>query len=290
MRFFSYLFPNTFMPKFIHCMIDWEVIIEEVKQIARQAGEAIMEIYDQEAYLEIEKKADDSPLTRADRAANTLICDALQELDPVFPIISEENKAVPYDQRKNYEYYWLVDPLDGTKEFIKRNGEFTVNIALIHRQRPVLGVVYAPAPDEMYWAYDGGGAWLQHKSEEAQPLNCHRFAMTDNGLKIVCSRSHLNDDTQAFIDKLAGPEKVARGSSLKFLLLARGLAHVYPRLGPTMEWDTAAAQIIVEEAGGQVIDETTGKPLRYNKENLLNPYFIAYGTVHPAVYENGAKS
>lgn len=268
----------------LHIMIEWKELAQEVRDIARRAGDVIMEIYRQDETLNVELKSDESPLTQADRAANTLICTALLQLEPAFPIISEENKTVPYEERKDYEYYWLVDPLDGTKEFIKRNGEFTVNIALIHQQRPTLGVVYAPVPDEMYWAYTGGGAWLQiGAGEEHQPLGCHKFCMTDNGLKVVCSRSHLNTDTQSFIDALQAPEKVARGSSLKFLLLAKGDAHVYPRLGPTMEWDTAAAQIIVEEAGGKVIDKTTEAPLRYNKENLLNPHFIAYGTVNPAV-------
>lgn len=259
-------------------MIKWDALTEEVIGIAEKAGAAILKIYENESDFNVEMKSDDSPLTKADRASNQVICAGLEKLSQVFPIVSEENKAIPYEERKDFDYYWLVDPLDGTKEFIKRNGEFTVNIALVHRQEPVFGVVYAPVLEEMYWAVKGQGAWMQ-KGEEKQQLSALPFTMSDPGLKVVCSRSHLNEGTQAFIDALADPEKVSRGSSLKFLLMAKGDAHVYPRLGPTMEWDTGAAQIVLEEAGGKVIDEETKAPLRYNKENLLNPYFIAYGQV-----------
>lgn len=259
-------------------MIDWNDMSERVIAIARDAGAAILEIYANEADFNVEKKSDDSPLTRADRAANTVICDRLAKLPQVFPIISEENKAIPYEERKDFELFWLVDPLDGTKEFIKRNGEFTVNIALVDGQQPVFGVVYAPVLDEVYWAVKGQGAWML-KGDEKTTLHALPFQLSDPGLKVVCSRSHLNEGTQAFIDALDAPEKVSRGSSLKFLLMAKGDAHVYPRLGPTMEWDTGAAQIVLEEAGGSVIDEETKEPLRYNKENLLNPYFIAYGNL-----------
>lgn len=259
-------------------MIKWDALTEEVIGIAEKAGAAILKIYENESDFNVEMKSDDSPLTKADRASNQVICDGLEKLSQVFPIVSEENKAIPYEERKDFDYYWLVDPLDGTKEFIKRNGEFTVNIALVHRQEPVFGVVYAPVLEEMYWAVKGQGAWMQ-KGEEKQQLSALSFTMSDPGLKVVCSRSHLNEGTQAFIDALVDPEKVSRGSSLKFLLMAKGDAHVYPRLGPTMEWDTGAAQIVLEEAGGKVIDEETKAPLRYNKENLLNPYFIAYGQV-----------
>ena len=252
-------------------------LAKSVTQIAKNAGAAILEIYNS-ADFGIEKKADASPLTLADKAANDIICAGLNNLEIQFPIVSEESKAIPYETRKDFEYSWLVDPLDGTKEFIKRNGEFTVNIALIHRQQPILGVVYAPVMDEMYWAVKGKGAYLIKNGEESR-LKTQRFSMTDERLKVVCSRSHLNAATQAFVDALVVPDLVPQGSSLKFLVMAKGLAHVYPRLGPTMEWDTAAAQIVLEEAGGQVIDENTKKPLQYNKENLLNPYFVAYGKV-----------
>lgn len=250
----------------------------QVTDIAKAAGAVILEVYEASEGIEIDRKADNSPLTVADKKANDLICARLEQLEEKFPIISEENKAIPYEERKHFEYAWLVDPLDGTKEFIKRNGEFTVNIALIHQQSIVLGVVYTPVTDEMFWAAKGKGAYkiIEGKST---PLKVKSFQMEDTGLGVVCSRSHLNEATQAFVDQLNAPNKVSKGSSLKFLLLAQGKAHLYPRLAPTMEWDTGAAQIIVEEAGGRVIDEETKSPLRYNKENLLNPFFIAYGAV-----------
>ena len=253
-------------------------LVKQVIKIAKEAGAAIQEIYEGSAGMEIEKKSDDSPLTIADRTANKIICDALEKLPVRYPIISEENKAISYEDRKNFEYCWLVDPLDGTKEFIKRNGEFTVNIALIHQQEIVLGVVYASDRDEMYWAVKGEGAFQVVNDQDVR-LSAQDFTMKDEGLKIVCSRSHLNEGTQAFVDELAKPELVATGSSLKFLIIAAGKAHVYPRLAPTMEWDTGAAQIILEEAGGSVIDHNTQKKLLYNKENLLNPHFVAYGNV-----------
>lgn len=257
--------------------MDKKELAQEVVQIARHAGAAIMAVYGKKD-LGVELKADESPLTLADQAANEVICRELEKLPVRYPIISEENKAVPYATRKNYEYHWLVDPLDGTKEFIKRNGEFTVNIALIHQGRPVMGVVYVPCFNEAYWGAAGVGAYLETNGTSTK-LEVPPFHLTDEGLHVVCSRSHLNEDTQAFVDKLNGPELVPKGSSLKFLIIARGEAHVYPRLGPTMEWDTAAAQAVLEQAGGSVIDEETRQPLRYNKENLLNPYFIAYGGV-----------
>lgn len=252
-------------------------IAKAVCSIAKDAGDAIMKIYNS-ADFGVEHKADDSPLTLADKAANDVICDGLKKLGIPFPIISEENKAVPYETRKNYSYYWLVDPLDGTKEFIKRNGEFTVNIALVRHQNPVMGVVYAPVLDEMYWAIKDEGAYLE-KDGTTTRLEASSFSLSDANLKVVCSRSHLNADTQAFVDALTTPDLVPQGSSLKFLIMAKGQAHVYPRLGLTMEWDTGAAQIVLEEAGGSVIDENTKAPLLYNKENMLNPYFVAYGNV-----------
>ena len=257
--------------------MDRKELAKEVVNIARQAGAAIMAIYGKEDFG-IELKKDESPLTLADKAANDVICAALGKLPAQYPIVSEENKAIPYEERRSFEYNWLVDPLDGTKEFIKRNGEFTVNIALIHRGVPVLGVVHVPCFNESYWAVKGEGAYWE-RNGEIQAIQGASFRLSDPGLNVVCSRSHLNEETQAFIDQLQSPELVAKGSSLKFLILARGEAHVYPRLGPTMEWDTAAAQAILEEAGGKVIDEETKAPLRYNKENLRNPYFIAYGRV-----------
>ena len=254
------------------------ILAEEVAAIAVKAGQAIMEIYENTDDLEIQKKTDDSPLTKADQASNEVICDGLLKLSTQFPIVSEENKAIPYETRKDFDYYWLVDPLDGTKEFIKRNGEFTVNIALIHNQSPILGVVYLPVDEKLYWAVKGEGAF-ESVQGKTKPLNATPFNMNDAGLKIVCSRSHLNDETKTFVESLNQPELVSKGSSLKFIILAEGNAHVYPRLAPTMEWDTAAAQIVLEESGGMVINKESGSALEYNKENLRNPHFVAYGKV-----------
>jgi 3'(2'), 5'-bisphosphate nucleotidase len=249
----------------------------QVAEIAEKAGQVILEVY-HSADFQVEQKKDDSPLTIADQRANEVICDALNQMEFKFPIISEENKAIPYEQRKDFQYAWLVDPLDGTKEFIKRNGEFTVNIALIRKGEVILGVVYTPVTNELFWAVKGEGAY-KRQGDEYIRLSPPTFRMEDEGLGVVCSRSHLNEATQAFVDGLNNPNRVPKGSSLKFLILAQGGAHVYPRLAPTMEWDTGAAQIILEEAGGKVISQETNEPLRYNKENLLNPYFIAYGAV-----------
>ncbi len=253
-------------------------LAKEVAKIAKKAGEEILKIYNEADDFQIQKKDDNSPLTMADQAANKVICDGLEKLSVQFPIISEENKAIEYEVRKDYDHYWLVDPLDGTKEFIKRNGEFTVNIALVNAQRSVMGVVYAPVLEEMYYAVKGEGAFLEKDGKVTQ-LKAASFTQQDENLGVVCSRSHLNDATQNFVDQLNKPELVATGSSLKFLILATGKAHLYPRLAPTMEWDTGAAQIVLEEAGGQVLQAETNEPLMYNKENLLNPYFIAYGNL-----------
>ncbi|MEM9819447.1 MAG: 3'(2'),5'-bisphosphate nucleotidase CysQ [Bacteroidota bacterium] len=252
------------------------ILVRQVVDIARQAGVAILDIYENYDDVGIEQKSDNSPLTLADRNANEVICKGLEALEVRYPIVSEENKAIAYEERKNYAYYWLVDPLDGTKEFIKRNGEFTVNIALIHHQQVHMGVVYAPCLDEMYWAVKGRGAFCI-KSGKEESLQAKRFSMSDEHLNIVCSRSHLNEATQKFVAQLSQPELVAKGSSLKFLSIANGEAHIYPRLAPTMEWDTGAAQIILEEAGGSVINFESKQDLIYNKENLLNPHFVAYG-------------
>ena len=263
-------------------MYELKEIVEKIKKIAVEAGDVIMEVYQDEASFGITQKDDDSPLTIADQRSNEVICRGLNQITPEIPIISEENKEIAFAERKNYEYAWLVDPVDGTKEFIKRNGEFTVNIALIKEKQIVLGVVYIPATEKMYWGVKDNGAYYSTKKtpSDVQKLQAPEFSMKDIGLNVVCSRSHLNEDTAAFIDKLNMPNKVSKGSSLKFLILAEGGAHVYPRLAPTMEWDTGAAQIILEEAGGKVINVETDRPLEYNKENLRNPHFIAYANLN----------
>ena len=255
--------------------IELNELLEEVKIIAVQAGLIVMEVYDH-ADFDIMLKSDDSPLTLADKKSNDVICASLHNLNHDIPIISEENKTIDYEVRQDYEYCWMVDPLDGTKEFIKRNGEFTVNIALLYKNYPVLGVVYAPVARTLYWALKGQGAYKTN-GEEVTKIKVTTFTSQDPGLRVVCSRSHLDSETQKFIDDLLLPEKISKGSSLKFLILAEGGAEFYPRLAPTMEWDTAAAHIILEEAGGKVYRAADKTPLQYNKKNLLNPFFIATG-------------
>lgn len=247
-----------------------------LEDVARKAGHAVMEIYNDVDRFAVEQKSDNSPLTAADTASNNIICDHLEQMYGGFPIVSEENKMIPYDIRKDYEYFWCVDPLDGTKEFIKRNGEFTINIALIRKSRPVLGVIFIPVTNEMFFAMKGEGAWYRSEGKERQ-LKCNAFSASATGLHILCSRSHLNDRTKAYVEQFKEPEMVPRGSSLKFLEIAKGVGDIYPRLGPTMEWDTAAAQIVLEEAGGQILQWDGREPLVYNKKNLLNPEFIAVG-------------
>ncbi len=253
-------------------------LVPELKDIALEAGKEILEVYDSPESFLVEHKQDESPLTIADKKSNSIICRRLEGLPLNYPIISEENKSISFEERKHFDRFWLVDPLDGTKEFIKRNGEFTVNIALVEKNRPILGVVYAPVLDELFWAVKGQGAFNEKNGVETK-LTAAAFQFGDAGLKVVCSRSHLNEETQNFVNQLDQPELVPKGSSLKFLILAQGLAHAYPRLGPTMEWDTGAAQIILEEAGGKVLNNETQQALTYNKESLLNPYFLAFGNL-----------
>lgn len=244
--------------------------IELIKSIALEAEDAIMRIYAKE--FSIEYKDDQSPLTEADKVSNAIICKALERHFPTLPLLSEENEDIAYEIRKNWEYYWCIDPIDGTKEFIKKNGEFTVNIALIHNGTPVLGVVYAPALDEMYWAKKGEGAY---KNGAKLPL--HVNTSPSEKLFVVASKSHLSPETQAFIDALPTKciEQVSKGSSLKFCMVAEGVADIYPRLAPTMEWDTAAADAIVRESGKMTYQFESDMPVVYNKENLLNPWFVA---------------
>lgn len=249
-------------------MID-SINIEDVKKITKDAGDAIMEIYQRD--FQVDYKDDESPLTEADSVSNEIICDALDKLTPEIPILSEENKIISYENRKEWEYYWCIDPIDGTKEFIKKNGEFTVNIALIYKDTPVLGVVYAPAIGAMYSAKKGEGAYLN-----GEKLPLHANTTKDKKLYVVASKSHLSPETQAFIDALDAREieQVSKGSSLKLCMVAEGSADIYPRLAPTMEWDTAAADAIVRESDKMTYQYETQTPLVYNKENLLNPWFV----------------
>jgi 3'(2'), 5'-bisphosphate nucleotidase len=239
-------------------------------EIAVRAGQAILEVYNGD--FDVEWKADSSPLTRADLASHKVIEGGLAEVFPRLPLLSEESGAVSWEDRKDWNQYWLVDPLDGTKEFIKRNGEFTVNIALIENGTPLMGVVYAPALDRLYWGYDSS-AWSRQGTGSAQPIHVIQGAENGVPLKVVASRSHRSEELEQFLETLPSHECVAMGSSLKLCLVAEGKAHLYPRIGPTMEWDTAAADAIVRAAGGTVTT-LDGKPLDYNKPDLLNPYFL----------------
>ncbi len=255
---------------------DLQQLLQPVVSIARSAGEAILEIYGRE--FAVETKEDSSPLTEADRAAHELIVRELKRLDPDIPVWSEESAAIPFAERREWKEFWLVDPLDGTKEFVKRNGEFTVNIALVRGHKPVLGVVHVPVRDEDYFAAEDCGAW-RAAGGETQAIAVSGPAASP--VRVVGSRSHRGASLEEFLRHLetrhGAWEMVPMGSSLKLCLVASGLADVYPRLGPTSEWDTAAAQAIVECAGGIVID-TDGKPLRCNtQESVLNPHFIVSG-------------
>ncbi len=243
--------------------------LEDIKAIALEAGSAIMKIYKKD--FTVEYKDDKSPLTEADLEANEIICLKLQELYSNIPIMSEENKQVDYEVRKDWECYWCIDPIDGTKEFIKKNDEFTVNIALICKNEPVLGVVYAPAIDEMYSAKRGFGAF-----KNGMKLPLVKNNNKKEKMRVVASKSHLSEETQTFIDKLdtKSIEQVSKGSSLKLCMVAEGVADIYPRLAPTMEWDTAAADAIVREAGKMTYQFKNKDFLLYNKIDLLNPWFI----------------
>ncbi len=243
--------------------------IQSIVEIARDAGVAIMKVYSS-ANFGVTMKSEDSPLTFADQASHDLIVKRLSQIALGYPVLSEESESVPYETRKQWDKYWLIDPLDGTKEFIKRNGEFTVNIALIEHGRPVLGVVYAPALNLMYYAQKGKGAWRVDRAG-TQSITVDKNAI--GGLKVVISRSHLDAETDAYLKSIGPHQSITVGSSLKFCIVAEGKAHIYPRFWPCMEWDTAAAQCVVEEAGGYVLD-LENKPLLYNKPNLVNPFFI----------------
>lgn len=242
----------------------------ELRAIATSAGDAIMAVYRAGAGA-VEHKADSSPLTQADLAAHRVLVAGLAKLLPACPVVSEEDE-VSWSYRQPQGRFWLIDPLDGTKEFIARNGEFTVNIALIEAGRAVFGVVYAPASAEMYW----GGAGLSAYKSRGAEVRQIRVADVDQAgrCRVVASKSHLNPETQAFIARLGEVDLVQAGSSLKFCRIAEGEADIYPRLAPTCEWDTAAAQAVLEGAGGVVLNQD-GTPLRYGKTDVLNPFFIA---------------
>ena len=254
-----------------------EIELEKITAIAKKAGEAIMEIYARD--FTVETKGDSSPVTEADKKANTVILDGLKNLYPAIPFISEETKLTPYEERKNWTRFWLIDPLDGTKEFIKKNGEFTVNIALIENGIPVLGVVYVPAKKETYAGVKNLGSFKKEAgSADFHPIQNTTHYSTKQSVIVVGSRSHLSEETLQFVEDLKAQGKSVEfnssGSSLKLCLVAEGKADVYPRFGPTMEWDTAAAHAVALYACKNVINHETKQPLIYNKENLLNPWFV----------------
>lgn len=254
-----------------------DIDLHFVASLARRAGEAILEIYQRD--FSIQEKEDRSPLTDADRRSNDLILSALQEAHPEIPCLSEESKALDFSERRHWMRFWLIDPLDGTKEFIKKNGEFTVNIALIESGVPVLGVVYQPCGDVLYQADRLNGATKQIGQSAPVVLpSSHIHYLERQTVRVVASRSHMSPETEAFVENLrrAGKtvEFTSSGSSLKICLVAEGAADVYPRFAPTMEWDTAAAHAIATFAGRRVSHWTSGHPLIYNKPDLLNPWFL----------------
>jgi len=250
--------------------------LEEVVALAIEAGRRILDVYERQ--FDVSRKEDDSPLTDADRAAHEVIVERLAALTPAIPVLSEESAKIEYSERAGWQRFWLVDPLDGTKEFVNRNGEFTVNIALIDNGAPVLGVVYVPVTGVCYLAVHGQGAWKQTGGCDRQPIHVRNYR--GGHATVVASRSHRGDAVDKFLANLKVREgeydTASLGSSLKLCLVAEGAADVYPRLGPTSEWDTAAAQCVVESAGGRVTD-LDGQPLRYNKPNILNPWFLVTG-------------
>jgi len=246
-----------------------KIQIDNIIEIALKAGEAILDIYKRDDFG-IETKSDNSPLTLADKASHNIILKGLRQAYPEIPVLSEEGKNIPYDERKHWSQFWLVDPLDGTKEFIKRNGEFTVNIALIENNFPILGIIYAPDLDILYYGHKGHGAF---KRENRNGIIAIHVQTPENGTIAVKSRSHSSEADETFFKKYNVVDTISVGSSLKFCMVAEGKAHIYYRHGPTWEWDTAAGQAIAEAAGARVTD-VEGKRLRYNKEIIKNESFV----------------
>ena len=266
---------------------------QELKQLlstatraALEAGKVVNQVY-QEKDFEVESKADETPLTLADRKSHDII---MQHLKPTgYPVLSEEGKDIPYEERSSWDHFWLVDPLDGTKEFIKKNGEFTVNIALVRQGKPILGVVFAPYVNELYFGTENFGAY-KVEGTQGEPMEFEGMeelmkkgqilpvSEKRDKLVVVASRSHLNDETKAYVEELkkkhGDAEFVSKGSSLKICMVAEGKADAYPRFGPTMEWDTAAGHAVALAAGFPVTQQDGETPLLYNKKELLNPYFI----------------
>jgi 3'(2'), 5'-bisphosphate nucleotidase len=254
--------------------MDLRALAERVVEIAQRAGSEILDVYHSGEAMTT-AKADESPLTAADLRSHRVIENALRTLAPQLPVLSEEAASIPYAVRAAWSRYWLVDPLDGTKEFLSRNGEFTVNIALIEGHVPTLGVVHAPVRGTTYWGIRSVGAWRRSEAGVQVPIQVQKGAA--GPLRVVGSKSHRGDSLDAFLARVGPHELVPVGSSLKFCMVAEGAADIYPRLGPTSEWDTAAAQAVVVGAGGSVV-KLDGAPLDYNtKADILNPHFVVYG-------------
>ena len=248
-------------------------LVEPAVALAKEAGDAILEVYATD--FDVQAKDDESPLTQADMASHRVIDKGLKALTPDIPIISEECGLPPFEERREWRTYWLIDPLDGTKEFVNRNCEFTVNIALIDGNRPVLGVVHVPVSGKTYTGCDGVGAGVRESDGSSRSIVVAPKSAAP--IRVVGSRSHRGASLDAFLETLGEVEMLPMGSSLKFCVVAEGGADIYPRLGLTSEWDTAAAQAVVEQAGGAVL-ELDGKPLAYNaKEDILNPHFLVRG-------------
>ena len=253
------------------------ISLDRVRAIAADAGAAIMEVYSRD--FSVRAKHDASPLTEADLAAHAIIEGRLREQFPQIPLLSEEgSEQVPYATRRQWRRYWLVDPLDGTKEFVKRNGQFTVNIALIDGNRPVAGVVHVPATGTTYWGAESAGSFKSSEAGDAVPIRCSTVP-TSGRLRVVGSSSHRSAETDRYLQALRRRYSelsfLAVGSSIKICMVAEGAADIYPRFGPTMEWDTAAAHAILNTAGGRLIRHDTGEDLPYNKPDLLNQWFVA---------------
>ena len=248
-------------------------LINALIDLVKESGKSILEIYNSND-MGISYKDDKSPLTLADKASNKIICSKLKELTPDIPILSEEGKNISYEERKKWTTFWLIDPIDGTKEFINKNGEFSVNIALINHYQPILGIVYAPVLNTIWYGSASHGSFKIENNTQPKKINVSKYNDNET-IKVVSSRSHSNNSKlEKFLTDYPKHELVFMGSSIKICLVADGTAHIYPRFGPTMEWDTAAAHAVVKFSGGKITDFKDDNELSYNKENLLNPSFL----------------
>lgn len=253
--------------------------IDFLISMLRESGDMMLHIYAADASWDLHFKADQSPVTKADTMSDTFISTALAERYPDIPIISEEGANAHFDIRRKYITFWLLDPLDGTKEFIHKTGEFTINLALIHHNQPILGFIYVPVLRMAYVGIRGKGAMKVNQNGHKTPIKASTFSMHDEGIRVLKSRHGIDERTKVFITKLNRPHIKTRGSALKFVAIAEGEADYYPRMLNIMEWDTAAGQILIEEAGGKLVEAATGEPLKYNTPTMRIPYFIAMGNV-----------